>query len=37
VVQGPLADVEAVEQEIAKCPVTLYIQILHDWNDPSED
>ncbi|MCL4205500.1 MAG: isoleucine--tRNA ligase [Pirellulaceae bacterium] len=37
VVQGPLADVEAVEQELAKCPMTLYIQILHDWNDPSED
>jgi isoleucyl-tRNA synthetase len=37
VVQGPLGDVEAVEQEIAKSPVALYIQILHDWTDPSED
>jgi isoleucyl-tRNA synthetase len=37
IVHGPLPDVDGVEQEIAKCPVALYLQILHDWKDPSED
>jgi isoleucyl-tRNA synthetase len=37
IVGSPLDDVSSVQQEIAKCPVTLFVQILHDWNDPSED
>ncbi len=34
---SPLDDVPSVQQEIAKCPVTLFVQILHDWKESSED